>query len=152
MRQNFNTFDLLVPLKKPEKPDPFYRYIVKLERDAWGYKFDNIKAYKNPTIQELEEFFNQQPYSFSTFFHSLKVKYRALTTEPTAIEKTMSPYQLYASGSPLWTNELTAEEADAVLKHTVGTCKLTEEEFNDRYARAITGELTNKPFHLMMGW
>ena len=32
------------------------------------------------------------------------------------------------------------------------TFKLTEEEFNDRYARAITGELTKKPFHLMMGW
>lgn len=64
----------------------------------------------------------------------------------------MSPYQLYASGSPLWTSELTAEEADAVLKHTVGTCTLTEDEFNDRYSKAITGELTKKPFHLMMGW
>ena len=60
----------------------------------------------------------------------------------------MSPYQLYASGSPLWTSELTAEEADAVLKHTVGTCTLTEDEFNDRYSKAIAGELTKKPFTL----
>ena len=62
----------------------------------------------------------------------------------------MSPYQLYASNSPLWTRELTAEEADVVLKHTVGTCKLTEDEFNDRYQKAIAGELTKKPLDLRL--
>ena len=148
MPKNFNAFDLLVPLKKPEKPDAFYHYMIKLKRDTWDFRFDNIKTNRKPTIQELEEFFSQQPYRFSTIFHSLKLKYRTLTTEPTAIEKTMSPYQLYASGSPLWTSELTAEEADAVLKHTVGTCTLTEDEFNDKYQKAITGELTKKPFAL----
>lgn len=148
MQQNFNAFELLIPPEKPEKPDLFYRYMVKLKKDTWNYRFDNIKAYKKPTIQELEEFFSQQPYGFSTIFYSLKLKYRALTTEPSIIEKTMYPYQLYASGSSLWTSELTAEEADAVLKHTVGTCTLTEEEFNDRYNKAITGELTKKPFVL----
>lgn len=148
MHQNFNTFDLLVPPERPEKSDPFQHHIFKLKRDTWKYRFDNLKTYRNPTIHELEEFFNQQPYNFSTIFHALKLKYRALTTVPSAIEKTMSLYQLYASGSPLWTNELTAEEADAVLKHTVGTYKLTEEEFNDRYSKAIAGELTKKPFTL----
>lgn len=152
MQQMFNAFDLLVPPEKPEKSDPFQRHIFKLKQDLWGYRFDNLKTDRKPTIQELEEFFSQPPYDFSTIFHSLKLKYRALTTEPSIIEKTMSPYQLYASDSPLWTSELTAEEADAILKHTVGTCRLTEEEFNDRYARTITGELTKKPFHLMMSW
>lgn len=152
MQQIFNTFDLLVPPKQSEKSDPFQRHIFKLKQDTWDYRFDNLKTYRKPTIQELEEFFSQPPYDFSTIFHSLKLKYRALTIEPSIIEKTMSPYQLYASGSPLWTSELTAEEADAVLKHTVGTCKLTEDEFNDRYSKAITGELTKKPFHLVMGW
>ena len=152
MRQNFNTFDLLVPPEKLEKSDPFQRYIFKLKRDTWDYRFDNLKTYRKPTIQELEEFFSQQPYDFSTIFHALKLKYRALTTVPSAIEKTMSLYQLYASGSPLWTSELTAEETDAVLKHTVGTCTLTEDEFNERYQKALNGELTKKPFHLVMGW
>lgn len=144
----FNTFDLLVLPKRPEKSDPFQRHTFKLKRDTWDFRFDNIKANRKPTIQELEEFFSQPPYDFSTIFHSLKLKYRALTIEPSIIEKTMSPYQLYASGSPLWTSELTAEEADAVLKHTVGTCTLTEDEFNNRYSKAITGELTKKPFVL----
>jgi hypothetical protein len=141
MQQNFNAFDLLVP---PEKSGNYDAYIS--ERNLWYDTFDKLRAEKQPGINELEEFFSQPPYAFSTIFHSLKLKYRALTTEPSIIEKTMSPYQLYASGSPLWTSELTAEEADAVLKHTVGTYKLTEEEFNERYQKALNGELTKKPF------
>ena len=34
-------------------------------------------------------------------YQALKLKYEALTTVPTIIEETMSPAQLYASGSPL---------------------------------------------------
>lgn len=147
MQQNFNPFDLLVP---PERSGNYDAYII--ERNLWDDSFDKLKTYKNPTIQELEEFFSQPPYGFSTIFHSLKLKYRALITEPSVIEATMSLYQLYASGSPLWTSDLTAEEADTVLKHTVGTCTLTEEEFNERYQKALDGKLIKKPFHLVMGW
>lgn len=143
MSKNFNAFDLLVMAERRYGEPEFM-----LTRNLWYDTFDNLKTSKKPTIQELEEFFSQQPYDFSTIFHALKLKYRALTTVSSAIEKTMSPYQLYVSGSPLWTSELTAEEADAVLKHTVGTCTLTEDEFNDRYSKAITGELTKKPFVL----
>ena len=147
MSKNFNAFDLLVMAERRYGEPEFM-----LTRNLWYDTFDKLRIDKKPTIQELEEFFSQPPYDFSTIFHALKLKYRALTTVPSVIEKTMSLYQLYASNSPLWTRELTAEEADAVLKHTVGTYKLTEEEFNDRYTRAITGELTKKPFVLIMGW
>lgn len=147
MQQNFNPFDLLVP---PERSGNFDAYII--ERNLWDDTFDKLKTDKKPTIQELEEFFSQPPYDFSTIFHSLKLKYRALAAEPTVIEATMSLYQQYASGSPLWTSDLTAEEADAVIKHTVGTCTLTEEEFNERYQKALSGELIKTPFHLVMGW
>lgn len=143
MSKNFNAFDLLVMAERRYGEPEFM-----LTRNLWYDTFDKLRIDKKPTIQELEEFFSQPPYDFSTIFHALKLKYRALTTVPSVIEKTMSLYQLYASNSPLWTRELTAEEADAVLKHTVGTYKLTEEEFNDRYTRAITGELTKKPFVL----
>lgn len=143
MSKNFNAFDLLVMAERRYGEPEFM-----LTRNLWYDTFDKLKIDKKPTIQELEEFFSQQPYDFSTIFHALKLKYRALITVPSVIEKTMSLYQLYASNSPLWTRELTAEEADAVLKHTVGTCTLTEDEFNDRYSKAITGELTKKPFVL----
>lgn len=147
MQQNFNPFDLLVP---PERTRGRPYYMDK--QNQWRELFDKLTTEKQPERHELEEFFSQPPYDFSTIFHSLKLKYRALTTEPSAIETTMSLYQLYASGSPLWTSELTAKEADAVLNHTVGTSTLTEEEFNDRYQKALDGELTKKPFHLVMGW
>ena len=147
MQQNFNPFDLLVP---PERTRGRPYYMDK--QNQWRELFDKLTTEKQPKRHELEEFFSQPPYDFSTIFHSLKLKYRALTAEPTVIEATMSLYQQYASGSPLWTSELTAEEVDVVLKHTVGTCTLTEEEFNDRYQKALSGELIKTPFHLVMGW
>lgn len=147
MSKNFNTFDLLVMAERRYGEPEFM-----LARNLWNDTFDKLRTEKQPDIHELEEFFSQQPYDFSTIFHSLKLKYRALTTEPTAIEATMTLYQLYASGSPLWMSNLTAEEADVVLKHTVGTCTLTEEEFNDRYQKALSGELIKTPFHLVIGW
>lgn len=147
MQQNFNPFDLLVP---PERTRGRPYYMDK--QNQWRELFDKLTTEKQPERHELEEFFSQPPYDFSTIFHSLKLKYRALTAEPTVIEATMSLYQQYASGSPLWTSELTAEEVDVVLKHTVGTCTLTEEEFNDRYQKALSGELIKTPFHLVIGW
>lgn len=148
MQQNFNTFDLLVMAERRYGHPDFMP-----ARNNWDERFDKLKTEKQPDIHELEEFFSQPPYDFSTIFHSLKLKYRALMTEPSVIESTMSLYQLYTSGSPLWTSELTAEETDAVLKRTVGTCTLTEEEFEDRYQKALAGELKpKKPFHLVIGW
>lgn len=147
MRQNFNPFDLLVPPTKSIKYDDYLISQIK-----WEERFNKLKAEKQPNIHQLEDFFSQPPYYFNTIFHSLKLKYHALITEPTVIEKTMTPWQLYASNNPHWTNELTAEEADAVLIYTVGTCTLTEEEFNDRYQKALNGKLIKKPFNLMMDW
>lgn len=140
MSKNFNAFDLLVMAERRYGEPEFM-----LTRNLWYDTFDKLKIDKKPTVQELEEFFSQPPYGFSTIFHSLKLKYRALTTEPSAIEKTMTPYQLFVANSPFWTNKLTAEEADAILMRTVGTCTLTEEEFNDRYQKALAGELIKKP-------
>ena len=144
---NFNAFDLL---ESPPRPPKYNDYMIA--QIKWEEHFNKLKTEKLPNIRQLEDFFSQPPYYFNTIFHSLKLKYQALTTEPTVIEKTMTPWQLYSSNSPHWTNRLTAEEADAVLMHTVGTCKLTEDEFNDLYQKAITGELPKKPLDLHMCW
>jgi len=37
---------------------------------------------------------------------TIRLKYQAMTEVPSIIEKTMSPKQLYESGSPLWTHGL----------------------------------------------
>lgn len=85
MQQNFNTFDLLAP---PEKPIKFDDYMIA--RNKWDDQFDKLKTEKQPELRALEEFFSQPPYNFNTIFHSLKLKYRALIMEPTAIEKTVA--------------------------------------------------------------
>lgn len=110
------------------------------------FDIDVLSTYINKEKQYAKKY--QYDFNDSVNNIAFQLKLDAINHIPTTIEKTMSPYQLYASGSPLWTSELTAEEADAVLKHTVGTCTLTEDEFNDRYNKAITGELTKKPFTL----
>ena len=147
MRQNFNPFDLLESPPKPPKYDDYMIAQIK-----WEEHFNKLKTEKQPNIHQLEDFFSQPPYYFNTIFHSLKLKYHALTTEPTVIEKTMTPWQLYNSNSPHWTNGLTAEEANAVLMYTVGTCTLTEEEFNDQYQKALVGQLTKEPLDLYYYW
>lgn len=52
--------------------------------------------------------------------HSLKaieLKYQAMTTEPTIIEKTMSPKQLFDAGSPLWASGYTVQELYSYMRY-----------------------------------
>ena len=57
-----------------------------------------------------------------------------MTTVPTSIQKTMSPYQLYATNSPLWTVELSANEIESFLDIEKNTGRLSEELFARTYA------------------
>lgn len=63
-------------------------------------------------------------------YQALQLKYEALTTVPSTIEKTMSPAQLYASGSPLWTYDDKAITIECILPHLKDKPK-TEESFNE---------------------
>lgn len=65
----------------------------------------------------------------SISYHVLKLKYEALTTVPTTIEKTMTPAQLYASDSPLWAYNYTEADIRNILERIKGKPK-TEESFN----------------------
>lgn len=67
-------------------------------------------------------------------YQALKLKYEALITVPTTIEKTMSPYQLYASNSPLWTVELSANQIESFLDIEKNKGKLSKTMFERTYA------------------
>ena len=128
MSKNFNAFDLLVMAERRYgEPE------VMLTRNLWYDTFDKLKIDKKPTIQELEKFFSQPPYAFSTIFHSLKLKYRALTTEPSIIEKTMSPFQLYQARNPLWKQNISGYNISCVKygqkKFDNKNLFLTEDDF-----------------------
>lgn len=59
--------------------------------------------------------------------HSLKaieLKYQAMTTVPTTIEKTMSPMQLFTAQNPLWVLNLTGNQMTHVLNGATGYLKL----------------------------
>ena len=138
MTTNFTNFNLL---KSPQLPNPglkdWNRYLTNY--NTWSNKFDKLKDKVNPTIEELETFFGQTPYKFDTVFYALKLKYKALIYNPSTIEKTMTPVQLYLSENPLWTIGLSATDINHVLNNTVETYKMDADEFEKRYNRAKSG-------------
>ena len=46
---------------------------------------------------------------------AIRVMYTVKTSQPSAIEKTMSPSQLFQSQSPYWANDLTLERIETIL-------------------------------------
>ena len=63
-----------------------------------------------------------------------------MTTIPTTIEKTMSPYQLYASNSPLWAIELDALSIESFLDIEKNKGKLSKTMFNRIYEYQTQGQ------------
>ena len=66
-------------------------------------------------------------------YQALALKYDALTTVPSTIEKTMTPAQLYTSNNPLWAHDYTAVTIECILPHLKDEPQ-TEETFNDALA------------------
>lgn len=87
---------------------------------------DTLKAYLKAENEygDMDETFRYQ---------ALKLKYEALTTVPTTIEKTMTPAQLYSSNSPLWAYDYKAVTIECILPHLKDKPR-TEETFNKALA------------------
>lgn len=81
-------------------------------------QYNKLREQVNPNIEELENFVKAaEKFRFcnkdSQNINALRLKYQAMTTVPTTIEKTMSPYQLYATNNrtaPLWFNGYMAHQ------------------------------------------
>lgn len=67
----------------------------------------DITHNKNPTADQLRHLLKNDPrvQQKDTYRQAIELKLQALTQEPTTIEKTMTPKQLYNANSPFWTNE-----------------------------------------------
>lgn len=79
-------------------------------------QYNKLREQINPNIEELETFIKAtENNNDSQNIKALRLKYQTMTTVPTTIEKTMSPYQLYASNSPLWAIELDALSIESFL-------------------------------------
>jgi hypothetical protein len=66
---------------------------------------DNIVFNNNPTKEQLMTIMNYKRFrqTPTNFQNAVRGKLKAYDMIPTAIEKTMSPVQLYETGSLLWT-------------------------------------------------
>lgn len=99
----------------------------------------------NPNIEELENFVKAaENFRFcnndSQNINALRLKYQAMTTIPTTIEKTMSPYQLYESNNPLWAVELDALSIESFLDIEKNKGKLSKTMFNRIYEYQTQGQ------------
>lgn len=85
-------------------------------------ELDILKAY----LDAEKEYGNTEE---NLAYQALALKYKALTTVPTIIEKTMTQAQLYASDSPLWALNYNPDMIKQMLNHLRNYPK-SEEIFN----------------------
>lgn len=94
--------------------------IDKLTSQEWGVLYDSLKTIKNPDTNVLRQFL-EAPYKkvFTSadseqyhydYINALQLKLKALTKEPSPIEKTMTRSQLYLTNNPLWTNNMSPKD------------------------------------------
>lgn len=124
IRQSVIEKDLRLGLQRldnDEDRDVIRRVLEKQSNDELD--LDILKAY----LEAAKEYGDT---NIAYVYPNLKLKYDALTTVPTTIEKTMTPAQLYASNNPLWAYNYTAEQIRWILTRLRNKPK-TEESFNE---------------------
>lgn len=100
----------------------------------YNQQYNKLRDQVNPNIHELEQFLHaNEAYEQAHKLRGLKLKYQAMTREPTTIEKTMTPYQLYQANNPLWARELSALGIESFLDLEDGV------EYNFRDVEATMG-------------
>lgn len=117
-------------------------YITKMmnKDNTFTEQFNELREQTNPDIHKLEHFLKTaQTIEHTHNLKTLQLKYQAMTTIPTTIEKTMSPWQLYESNSPLWAVELTARGIERFVIREKYNGKLPKILFDDYYNNAIQG-------------
>ena len=103
-------------------------------------QYNKLREQVNPDIHELKQVLKLAQVLLQE--HKAKIltlKYLAMTTVPTTIEKTMSPYQLYESNRPLWAIELTARGIERFVIREKYNGKLPKILFDDYYNNAKQG-------------
>ena len=124
IRQSIIEQDLRLGLQRldnDEDRDVIRHVLEKQSNDELD--LDILKAY----LEVVQEYGDT---NIAYVYPNLKLKYDALTTVPTTIEKTMTPAQLYASNNPLWARDYTAEQIRWILVKLRNKPK-TEESFNE---------------------
>lgn len=102
----------------------------------------NYAYKKEPDIEMLKKALENEQWLITdreTKLKAIRLKYQAMTTVPTIIEKTMTPAQLYVADNPLWAVELTARGIERFVNREKYNGKLPKILFDDYYNNAIQG-------------
>ncbi len=79
---------------------------------------------------------------------AVKQKYLSLIHEPTVIEKTMTPNQLFTAGHPLWAKPYTINEIEYIMRNMHEcTCYEDVESMIEAYK-----EMMNHLYHQTQNW
>ena len=94
-------FKLLGKEDKLRDVRSFFNDQIHISKDALKQYLEDVKKYEPETIKDMPE---------------LYVKLASLEYEPTTMEVTMTPKQLYDMGSPLWARGMKPRRIAAILK------------------------------------
>ena len=94
-------FELLDKPNKLKLVRSFFNDQIHISKNALKQYLENVKKYAPDTIDAVPEIY---------------IKLAALKYEPTTMEVTMTPKQLYGMGSPLWARSIKPRRIAAILK------------------------------------
>lgn len=84
-------------------PERTLAYIKSLDANKQHHLGFQVLMYqKHPDVQALKFLLNLDWHTTGYNLQILKSKYKVMHKVPSIIEKTMSPFQLYQAGNPLW--------------------------------------------------
>lgn len=95
----------------------------------------NYAYEKEPDIEMLKKALENEQWLITdreTKLKAIRLKYQAMTTVPTIVEKTMTTAQLYNAGCPLWAREYTIYRLFCYMRYST-TAKLIKNT-NDQSA------------------
>ena len=97
----------------------------KLTSQEWNALYDSLMTEKKPDTNALKQFLeapykkvftqtDSEQYHYN-YINALQLKLKALTKEPSPIEKTMTRSQLYLTNNPLWTNNMSPKDIIEII-------------------------------------
>lgn len=112
------------------------------ERSATKYRnlmSEPVVLEKEPEKEQLSKIARNKVFEYTseTFQKAVLEKVAACDANPTALEKTMSPAQLYKAGNPLWTNQLNVPAIKHFyeLEGQLMMQGISSEDYIDEYVR-----------------
>lgn len=101
------------------------KYTHGLPPQEWEFLYNELKTVQNPDAEVLQIFLHS-PYKKvlnnperkqreQDYMDALRLKLDGMTKQVSALEKTMSRSQLYATGNPLWAVEMKPRDIIEIL-------------------------------------